>query len=421
MSIWQLFFSELKYRWLGSSFAIIAVAVALFTVSSTKYLLENFDKQTQSEIQELQKRSQDRMRNLENEARVFAKSLGFNIFIYNSALSIDDFYLKDISNEYLTDSDANKLADKKPPLLNHLLPFLRHKIYLDAISDYVIIAGIEGEIFIRKSFQKPMEVKIEQGEVQLGYTIAKRLKLKVGDKIEIGKKKYQVTFCRKELGTKDDIVIFMNLKDAQEYLKLKGKITGILAISCNCAAGDVGLIRESVKKSIPHAAVTEFAIRANARQRARKAVSKAADEQIGDIIKSRSAMREKLKRFSALFSIVIIFSAIVLLIFIYVHNAKERRHEIAIFRTLGVSTLKILSLFAYKALFIGIIGTVLGYLSAIGTTIYLLPNLGFADLIDAKYFLVLFFITNGVSLLSNLVFTSAIIFKDPGIILNDEV
>ncbi len=420
MNTWQLFFNEIKYRWVGCLFAILAVGVSLFTVTSTRYFLADFDKQTQSEISKLQQKSYERMCNLENEARVFAKSLGFNIFIFNDEQKVEDFYIKDMNTDYLTNDDANRLAKAKVPLLNHLLPFLRHKIFLKSLGDDVIIAGIEGEIFIRKAFQKPMEVKVEPGEVQLGATIAKRLHLKINDKIMIGDKEYIVTFCREPLGTKDDIVIFMNLGDAQTLLNLKDKISGILAISCNCTAGNVALIHRTVQKTIPNANVVEFTIRAKARQRARRAISKAADEQIADIVTSRTAMRSKLKRFSLIFSILMVIATSALLFFLYAHNVKERRHEIAILRTLGVSTAKIILIFAGKSILLATAGGILGFFAAILATIYLITGSEFATLFNGKYLLILVLTANLISIIASLIPAMIAAYRDPGIVLNEE-
>jgi len=78
MNSWKLFINEIQYRWVGALLAIVAVGIFVLSVTATLYFLADYDKQTQREIQALEKRSQERMSALENEARVFAKSLGFN-------------------------------------------------------------------------------------------------------------------------------------------------------------------------------------------------------------------------------------------------------------------------------------------------------------------------------------------------------
>lgn len=416
----SLFFNELKYRWKGSLLAAAAVAVAILSVTASLHLLAQFDRQTQNEVHALQQRSQERMNALENEARVFAKSLGFNIFIYHGDQQLETFYTDDVNTHYLTVEQSRALADADFPLLNHLLPFLRHRYTLPEFGGEVIIAGLEGEIYIKQKFQKPMEVAIKPGEVQLGYTVAKKLKKKAGDTIAIDGKRYKVTLCRSQLGTKDDIIIFMNLNDAQTLLGLKDKISGIMALSCNCVSGDINPIRMGVKKVIPEADVVELTIRARARQRARKAISEAGKAEVADIVKSRSALRSQLERFSVLFAGLMVASASILLFFLYGHNVKERRHEIAILRTLGVRTPQLLVLFGLKAVLLASVGAVIGYVLALVLVQWIAVEGTFASLFATKLLVKLFVAANVISLSASLLPAMVAATRDPGIVLNEE-
>jgi hypothetical protein len=412
----NLFFNELKHRWKGSLLASVAVAVAVLSVTASLHLLADFDRQTQQEISALQYRSQERMDDLENEARIFAKSLGFNILIYNRAQRLETFYTEDVNTDYLTIGQAHELAATELGILNHHLPFLRHRYALPAFDGEVIIAGLEGEIFIKRSFQQPLEVRIEPGEVQLGYAVAERLNVKAGDTLPIGDASYTVTLCRTSLGTKDDIVVFMNLADAQALLGLKDQISGILALSCNCAAGDIAPIRKGVQRIIPEAEVVEFATRAKARQSARAAIKKAAEAEVADIIQSRQTMRIQLERFSILFAGLIVAAVALLLFFLYGHNVKERRHEIAILRTLGVRTLQLVRLFMAKAALLAIVGTLVGYFGALVLVQFLTASAAFSAALFVKLLAAACLLSITASLVPVLVAAR----REPGIVLNEE-
>ena len=416
----SLFFNELKYRWKGSLLAAAAVMVAVLSVTAALHLLNQFDRQTDREVHALQTRSQERMNELENEARVFAKSLGFNIFIYHSEQRLESFYSDDTNTHYLTMSESRALADADFALLNHLLPFLRHRYNLQEFGGQVIIAGLEGEIYIKQKFQKPLEVAIQPGEVQLGYSVARRLDKKAGDSLEIGGKSYRITLCREQLGTKDDIIIFMNLADAQNLLGLQGKLSGIMALSCNCAAGDIEPVRQGVKKFIPQADVVELTVRARAREQARKAVSAAAAAEVADIVRSRGALRTQLKRFSVLFAGLMVASAAVLLFFLYGHNVKERRHEIAILRTLGVRSPQIVLLFGMKAVLLATVGAAIGYVLALALVQWLAVGGSFATLWEMRLLLKLLAAANLISLSASLLPAMVAATRDPGIVLNEE-
>jgi ABC-type antimicrobial peptide transport system permease subunit len=417
-----LFYAELKYRRRGSVLGSVAVAVAVISVSVLLHLLNDFDRHTQREIRELQHRSQERMDALENEARIFAKSLGFNILIYNQEQRLETFHADDVNTHFLTTREAHLLADAELSLLNHLLPFLRQRYYLPAFNGEVIIAGLKGEIYIKQDFQQPLEVSINKGEVQLGHSVAQKLGLKAGDSFTIGGKQYKVTLCRNLLGTKDDIVVFMNLADAQVLLKKEEEISGILALSCNCAAGDIEPIRTAVKKIIPRSEVVEFATRAKARQNARAAIKKAAESEVADIVKSRQVMRKQLERFSALFIAFIVLAVAILLFFLYNHNVKERRHEIAILRTLGARSFQIYGLFVLKAALLAVSGGVLGYMVALLLVqIILKAGMSFFELWSNVLFAQLLVSVCFVSILAGLIPVALAARRDPGSVLNEEL
>ncbi len=415
-----LFFNELKFRWKGSLLAMAAVLVAVLSVATTLNLLRQFDRQTDREVRALQGRSQERMNALENEARVFAKSLGFNIFIHHRDQPLETFYAEDVNTHYLTTAQSRALAAARFPLLNHLLPFLRHRYTLPDSDEPVIIAGLEGEIYIKQKFQEPMEVAIEPGQVQLGHAVARRLNKRVGDTLTLDGAGYEVTLCREQLGTKDDIIIFMNLGDAQRLLGLPEKISGVMALSCNCAAGEITPIRDAVRQVVPEADAVELTIRARARQQARKAIGEAAAAEVADIMRSRGALRGQLRRFSTLFAGLMVASSSILLLFLYGHNVKERRHEIAILRTLGARTAQLLALFAMKALLLGSVGALAGYALALLFTRWITQGESFGAVWQWMLFLILFGVANLISLSASLLPALAAAGRDPGIVLNEE-
>lgn len=420
MSFLTLFLAEIRYRWIGSLMAGAAVAVAVLSVCTSLTLLQDFDASTDSQVSALKDRSQVRMDALENEARVFAKSLGFNIFICHEAQDLPTFYAHDRNTHFLSMEDTRRLARSDFALLNHHLPFLRQRYPLPAFKGEVIIAGLEGEIYIKRKFQQPLEVRIEPGQVQLGHTVATRLKKEAGHSLQVGGKNYQVTHVRKQLGTKDDLMLFMNLGDAQTLLDLPGKVSGILALSCNCAAGNLNPIRRGVRAFIPHAEVVEFAVRARARQRARQAIRAASQQEIEDILATRNGLRLQLGRFSTLFVAIVVSAGALLLFFLYSHNVKERRHEIAILRTLGVRMWKVYGLFIAKSVLLAALGTGIGFVAGRWISPWLAGSILGTGGIDPTLLLWLFSASAGVSVVASLLPALVAGWQDPGLVLNEE-
>jgi len=131
----------------------------------------------------------------------------------------------------------------------------------------------------------------------------------------------------------------------------KGKINEIMALNCLCVSPDendpLEILREQLDQVLPEAKVIMNTTIANARERQRHMIE-------------------------GYFAVITIFVIIVIVIWIGVlamMNARERQQEIGILRAIGHSGRKIAGLFIGKALIIGIVSAVLGYV--IGTILAL--------------------------------------------------
>lgn len=420
MKLSRLLTAEIKFRPLTSLVACLAVWIAAACVSTALITLKDYDQQTDSEIHALQERAHERMAALENEARIFAKSLGFNIFVYNSRQDLGKFHSTDTSDHFLTMQQANKLAESDFEFLNHLLPILREKYEWKEYSKSVIIGGIQGEIYIKQQWQEPMEIELLTREVHLGYSISSELSIRTGDSVQIGGNSFKVTHVRQRLGTKDDITIFMNLGDAQHLLNRPGLISGILALSCNCAAGEIDPIINGVREIIPGSDVVEFTIRAQARAQARKVIAETAANELKDIQSSRGKIRKTLSSLSLLLSGIMTIVSVFLLLFLYGSNVRERRSEVAILKALGVSEASIHSLFMAKALILAFAGSIIGCATGVATALAL------SDHPEAMPFSNLVILTTSIvlaacflSLLACWWPTKYAASRDPGLVLNE--
>ena len=417
----HLLIAELKFRWASSLMAILAVLVACACVCGSFIALKVYDKETQMSIGELQERSRERMEALESEARIFSKSLGFNIFIYNGSQELGDFYNTDTSTHFLTEPQADVLAKSGFELLNHHLPVLRERFHWKEYGGDVIIGGIKGEIFIKRKWQKPLEVELKPSEVHLGHALAKKLSVEKGAKVMVLGKSYDVTQVREHLGSKDDITLYMNLGDAQSVLNRPGQISGVLAISCNCAAGDVDPIRRGVQRLIPEADVVEFVVRSKARQQARQAVAKTSSAELKDISNSRGDLRLSLSRFSFLFSLFMGLATLVLLVFLYGSNANDRRGEISILKTLGLSTCSIYGLFFAKASVLSLIGCIVGVLLSCSISLcFIKPDLGISLLDFTPLAAIVIASGWAMSFLASWLPARSAVRQDPAVVLSEE-
>jgi putative ABC transport system permease protein len=164
--------------------------------------------------------------------------------------------------------------------------------------------------------------------------------------------------------------------------------------------------------------VVEFAIQAKARQQARKAIKTAVRGEITDIMNTRKELRGQLQQFSSLFALVMVISASLLLFFLYAHNVKERRHEIAILRTVGVRVSKIFGLFIAKALVLALMGSSLGYVGAMLLGAKLSASI--QPVWSLAFFGLLFGAAALVSVVASLLPTVVAARRDPSLVLNEE-
>lgn len=361
MKLRYLFRRELRFRPAGFLLAVVAVAAVAACLTGVHGFLAAHDRKTESLTAELETRASERMAQMRDDARIFSKSLGFNILLLPEAQDAGLFYAENRSTHFFTRAQVAALGRAKFATLNHLLPILRHKVAWPAYGGEVVLIGVEGEIYIKSpNFQKPIEESLEPGQIHIGDAIRQRLNLEVGAQVELLGESFTVHRLLAQKGNVDDISILMNLNDVQRLTHQTGKIGGVLALSCNCAAGELDTIRAELAPVLGGVEVIEFTTRALAREKARRAIGEGTQAEMDDIQSSRAALRDQLSLFSTVVVALIALTALVVLVVLGVMNTRERRVEAAMLRALGLSMGRLLSLFLAKALVFGICGGVLG-------------------------------------------------------------
>jgi ABC-type lipoprotein release transport system permease subunit len=182
------------------------------------------------------------------------------------------------------------------------------------------------------------------------------LGLKEGDTVEIEGNQLKVARCLSESGGVDDIRIQCHLRDAQEILKLPGQISEIRAVDCLCFAPTnepASILREEIGPLLPEAQVFHTSTIASARTKTRLMVKK-------------------------LFAVIVPFVVIACGVWIGVlaiMNVRDRQQEIGIMRALGYGSGRITMLFLGKALTIGLVGALVGFLVGTGLALKFGPKI----------------------------------------------
>ncbi len=361
MKMGALLWRETLYRAGSSVLALAAAAVVAGSLVGARARLAAHDAETDRMLEEFRGRAAERMEKLRDDARVFSKSLGFNILLLPEGQDAAKFYAENRSERFFTADQVAALAGRDWATLNHLLPVLRQTVRWEEFGGDVVVMGIEGEIFIKApGIQAPIEEKIAPGEVHVGDAIRERLGLAPGRKVEIQGHAFTVRRLLPQKGNIDDVSVLMNLADAQALAGLEGKVGGVLALSCNCAAGELDPIRAEVGRAVAGVQVIEFSVQARARQHARDAVDAGTRAEMADIKASRVALRGQMARMAGTVVGVAGLCSLALLGVLGVANARERRGEVAMLRALGAGSGLVLRLFLAKALLLGAAGGAAG-------------------------------------------------------------
>lgn len=277
-------------------------------------------------------------------------SMGYNMQIIAKDADPNVFLLTGLADETIPEEYLERLnrADKKKISYNHLLPTLQKKIPWRGVD--VILTGVGEEIWPPGKKKPPMSFKIEPGDAYLGYRIWSVLGIKRGERVDIEGKAFTVRECLVESGSRDDMRIQCSLQDAQEVLKLPGRISEIKAVDCLCFADTndvIGFLRKEIGTLLPEAQVFQA-----------KAIAEA-----------RAGQRQMVRN---LFAVIMPFTIIACGVWIGVlaiMNVRDRQQEIGIMRALGYGSGPITLLFLGKAALIGLLGALAGFL--LGTALAL--------------------------------------------------
>jgi len=321
--LFKLIYKEILHRKLNFVLALLAVtfAVAFFVSFFTANEASN------------------------RETIRLTRDMGFNLRIIPKETDMNKFWINGYSDFLMPEEYINQFWKFKDFSFAHLTASLHKKIVYR--NKEVVLTGIAPEIDPSGKEKSAMIFSIEPGTVYVGYELAKDLQIHQEDTIEIYERSFTVAKNLSETGSIDDIRIYGALSEFQDLIGLNGKINEIMALNCLCVSPDekepLEILREQLYQVLPEAKVIMNTTIANARER----------------------QRHMLEKYFALITTFVIFVFAVWIGALSMINARERQQEIGILRAIGHNGRKIAALFIGKAMIIGIVSAVIGYL--IGT------------------------------------------------------
>lgn len=459
MSTLKLLLAEIRYRKVNFALSLLAITAAVALFVAGPILVDGYGSDTRDELSRLEERvvqSQARvaqseaqadaeLAHLADETRKIMIGMGFNLSIVHRDTDMIDYLQSGLPTEDLPPEYIDRLAkDPSLTMITHLVATIRAEI--DWEDRKVRLDGYLPETTQSHMRKKvPMGYNVEPGTVFLGYLLIR--KRKVGETIDVMGKSFRIARLLAEQGSRQDSTITMHLSDAQALL---GKadppvINQILALECRCAAADLPKIRKQLADRLPETHVVRDMSRAVARANQRAMVGEKhaliVAQQKQDLrerqadLKATAArrgrMQDNMETLSAVMTTLVVLASAVWVGLLALVNVRERVAEIGVLRALGRSSVRIAALFLGKAILLGAVGAVAGFLLGTGIGFLLGTEatrcLGFSPLYVASthftfpYQMLVFALIGApvLSAVASYLPTLSAITQDPAVVLRD--
>ncbi len=344
MSVWRMLLHEAwrrKGNFLLSLFAMtiaVALFVALFTLNQA----------------------------LEKETTRQMKNLGFNLVILPENVTREQFWAGEYGEADLPESYVDRLANGGAMMADHFSGRLEKRLVWE--GHQAILTGVLGTL--ARGQKKPLGLgkPPEPGTAFFGFEVAmavKPRKTRAGELLpgNDGKPLLEPVTIMGEIFTpakrlarreiKDDLRIYLNLRDAQRLLGKPGRIHVIEAIGCRCEGNVLAEIPKELSALLNRDAKPGDRVRVT----------------VPDEPKffAREKMRDKVEGYVALVAPVLLLVCVLWIAALSYMNVRQRRGEIGLLRAVGVGSGPIARLFLGKGALIGLLGAAVGF--AVGTTV----------------------------------------------------
>lgn len=309
-------------------------------------------------------------------------TLGANILILPKSASVQDYYSADFQDADIPEAYVDKLVASGLQGLDNLSPKL--SLRTEVSGQKTILTGIlpmnefkskdvwQGElgIFARPEgcgttptipglganssktlVRKRVINDLSPTAILMGHDIATTLNLKEKDTITVMGKLFMIEAVLPATGTVDDNRIFAHLHSVQKLCNKPGAINVIEVVGC-CSEISKGLVAK-INKLLPDAKVVT----------------------ISQIVQTQVNTNRIMNKLSLAMLIIIAIISIASISNYMFANVYERRREIGIYMAMGSKPLWIVEVFMLKALYIGLIGGVLGYVIGAAMALILGPKL----------------------------------------------
>jgi len=185
----------------------------------------------------------------------------------------------------------------------------------------------------------------------VGSVIAQKLNLKEGNTIKLEGQDFNVARIIPETGTIDDSRIYAHLHTTQTLLGTGSQVSAIEIMGC-CSAISDGLLGK-LRNILPDTRITT----------------------INQIVSTQIKTNQLMSKITLVFLVIIVLVGAITIGNYMWANVEERRREIGILITVGTRRSIIYRMFLTKAVILGLLGGIIGYVLGTGSAMILGPQL----------------------------------------------
>jgi len=363
MSLWRLVVRELLFRKGNGLLGFLAVAVSVGAVAGTMTLHRLHEEETCILLDAREAEVVKRMASLQEVVRNAMDSLGFNVIILPEGQDLGDWYSQEYGEKHMPQKYVKRLRDAGLKTIERAVGQLRKRLKWREKKWTVILVGTEGRIL--RETRKAQFYSVPRGEIWLGHEIHQGLSLSVGETVRMKRREFRVGRCLMEEGNKDDITVWMSLKDAQDLLREENVISEIVAVETREGLANLGGVKAEVSGVLPGVQVVEDLSKSVAALRAQLGAEEKARAMIDLERETQYRLLRGKRRLSAALNGIVFLVCAAWIGLLAFSNVSERRSEVGIWRALGVPSWKLMFLFATRWLFLAVSGGICGVLSGV--------------------------------------------------------
>lgn len=363
--IWHMLLREIAFRKLNFALGLLAVAIAVGALVGTLTMLKIHDIHTREILKQKEAETQKKLAVLNDEMRKATLKLDFNLLILPKEQSLQEWHLKGHVSAHIPEDYVTRLANSGIVFVRHFLPLLQQKIKWPEKRRTIILVGARDEVpNPHKSPRTPLVQPVPAGTIVLGSALWQSMGIEVGDKVRLMGKELIVHKCHEKRGSKDDIMAWISLDEAQELLKREGLINAIYALECLCVGHmEVAMVRAKIAEILPGTQVLEMGAKKLAREEARLKLKQQTKELVKREKQDRAHLRAEREGFCAVLVPAVMVASVIWIGILGFGNVRDRQKEIGILRAIGFRARHIMTLFLFKSLLTGLVGGLLGCLA----------------------------------------------------------